>query len=151
MYLIGNRELLSLPKTTFLCSRRIPASAVLKCYDWAIAQRDAGNCIACGSHSQIEKDVFGYLLKGSQPLILVLARGMKKRIPEDEKAQINSGRLLIISPFQESVIRINRRTTLMRNKWMIANAEEVVIGFASAGGQIETLIKQNPKKHFLIL
>jgi hypothetical protein len=30
----GNIELLKLPKTAFLCSRNIPASAVLKCYDW---------------------------------------------------------------------------------------------------------------------
>ena len=36
----GNAELLKLPKTAFLCSRNIPASAVLKCYDWAIEQRD---------------------------------------------------------------------------------------------------------------
>jgi hypothetical protein len=39
----GNSELLKLPKTAFLCSRNIPASAVLKCYDWAIEQRDKGS------------------------------------------------------------------------------------------------------------
>ena len=38
----GNTELLKLPKTAFLCSRNIPASVVLKCYDWAIKQRDNG-------------------------------------------------------------------------------------------------------------
>ncbi len=37
---IGNNELLKLPKTAFLCSRQVPAGAVLKCYDWAIAQRE---------------------------------------------------------------------------------------------------------------
>jgi hypothetical protein len=59
---IGNLEHLKLPKTAFLCSRQIPASAVLKCYDWAIAQREAGNCIISGFHSQIEKDVLHYLV-----------------------------------------------------------------------------------------
>jgi hypothetical protein len=39
--MLGNEELLKLRKTAFLCSRKIPASAVLKCYDWAIAERDA--------------------------------------------------------------------------------------------------------------
>ena len=53
--LLGNEMLLELKKTAFLCSRKIPASTVLKCYDWAIAQREAGNCIISGFHSQIEK------------------------------------------------------------------------------------------------
>lgn len=61
---IGNHDLLQLHKTTFLCSRRIPASVVLKCYDWAIEQREKGNCVISGFHSQLEKDVLHYLLKG---------------------------------------------------------------------------------------
>lgn len=54
---IGNVGLLKIKKTAFLCSRKIPASLVLKCYDWAIAQREAGNCVISGFHSQVEKDV----------------------------------------------------------------------------------------------
>jgi hypothetical protein len=42
---IGNEGLLKLSKTAFLSSRQVPASTVLKCYDWAIAQREAGACI----------------------------------------------------------------------------------------------------------
>ena len=77
---LGNTELLKLRKTAFLCSREIPASVVLKCYDWAIEQRDKGNCIISGFHSKIEKDVFHYLLAGTQPVIMALARGMKEKI-----------------------------------------------------------------------
>ena len=54
---IGNIDLLKLPKTAFLCSRKVPATVVLKCYDWAIEQREEGNCIISGFHSVIEKDV----------------------------------------------------------------------------------------------
>ena len=75
---LGNTELLKLPKTAFLCSRQVPAGVVLKFYDWAIAQREAGRCIISGFHSQLEKDVLHYLLKGTQPIILALARGLKK-------------------------------------------------------------------------
>ena len=57
---IGNKALLELNKTAFLCSRKVPASIVLKCYDWAIQQREDGNCIISGFHSQIEKDVLHY-------------------------------------------------------------------------------------------
>jgi len=48
--LLGNEKLLELEKTAFLCSRKIPASAVLKCYDWAVAQREAGNFVISGFH-----------------------------------------------------------------------------------------------------
>ena len=65
MNLLGNRDLFKITKTAFLCSRKVPASIVLKCYDWAIAQREAGNCGISGFHIQLEKDVFHYLLKGS--------------------------------------------------------------------------------------
>ncbi|MCY7310140.1 MAG: hypothetical protein LH619_05120, partial [Chitinophagaceae bacterium] len=54
---LGNIELVKLHKTAFLCSRKVPASIVLKCYDWAIEQREKGNCIMSGFHSQLEKDV----------------------------------------------------------------------------------------------
>jgi len=80
---IGNVELLKLQKTAFLCSRSIPATAVLRCYDWAIAQREDGNCAISGFHSQLEKDVFHYLLKGNQPIIIALARGLKEKINQN--------------------------------------------------------------------
>lgn len=31
---LGNTDLIMLPKTAFLCSRQVPASVVLKCYEW---------------------------------------------------------------------------------------------------------------------
>lgn len=82
---LGDMELLKLRKTAFLCSRRIPASVVLKCYDWAIEQRESGNCVISGFHSILEKDVFHYLLAGTQPVIMVLARGMKAIIDPELK------------------------------------------------------------------
>jgi hypothetical protein len=36
----GNTELLNFSKTAFLCSRKIPASVVLNCYNWAIVNRE---------------------------------------------------------------------------------------------------------------
>jgi hypothetical protein len=60
---IGNKKILNLHKTAFLCSRKIPADIILKSYDWAIEQRDKGICIISGFHSKIEKDVFQYLYK----------------------------------------------------------------------------------------
>ena len=143
----GNTELLKLSKTAFLCSRNIPASAVLKCYDWAIEQRDKGNCVISGFHSKIEKDVFHYLLAGTQPVIMVLARGMKKKLKPELKAAVDAGRLLMVTPFVENVKRVSVATAKKRNRFMIELADNVVIGFASKSGNLERLISElNGKK-----
>ena len=136
----GNIELLKLPKTAFLCSRNIPASVVLKCYDWAIEQRDKGNCIISGFHSKIEKDVFHYLLAGTQPVIMVLARGMKEKIKPELKVAIAAGRLLLITPFENSVKRITAETAEQRNRFMIEISDDIVIGYTSKGGMLDSMI-----------
>ena len=136
---LGNIDLLKLHKIAFLCSRKIPASAVLKCYDWAIAQREKGNRIISGFHSTIEKDVFHYLLAGTQPVIIALARGMKEKIEPGLRTAVNSGRLLMITPFAENVKYVSAKTAEKRNRFMIELADEIVIGYASKGGMLERL------------
>lgn len=142
---IGNVELLKQEKTAFLCSRKIPAGIVLKCYDWAIAQRDKGNCIISGFHSKIEKDVLHYLLKGQQPIIIAMARGLKKRIEPEFISELDKGRLLIVTPFEKEIKRITTETAMIRNQLMIDLAENVAIGFISKGGNLEKLLKQIKK------
>lgn len=137
---LGNTKLLKLHKTAFLCSREIPASVVLKCYDWAIAQRDQGNCVISGFHSKIEKDVFHYLLAGKQPVIMALARGMKEKIDTDLKAAVDAERLLIVTPFENNVKRVTEETAELRNRFMIELADEIVVGYASKSGMLEKLI-----------
>jgi hypothetical protein len=79
---LGNIKLLECEKAAFLCSSRYTSEAVLKSYDWALEQRKAGKCVISGFHSPLEKDVLDILLKGTQPVILALARGIgtKSRI-----------------------------------------------------------------------
>jgi len=143
---IGNIELLKLQKKAFLCSRSIPASAVLKCYDWAIEQREAGNCILSGFHSQLEKDVFHYLLKGNQPIIIALARGLKEKIEPELIKPLEQGRILIISPFDKTVKRVTEQTSEIRNKIMIELADNITVGYASEGGKLESLLKTTEKE-----
>ena len=142
MKTFGNNEILELNKTAFLCSQKCPAEIVLRSYDWAKEQREKGNCIVCGNHSQIEKDVFEILLKGKQSLILVLARGMKTRWePEIEKA-VKENRLLVISPFERETKRVTRETAEIRNKKIIEISDKIVLGYKSKNGQLEKLIKR---------
>jgi hypothetical protein len=76
---VGNAAIFDLPKTAFLCSRSVPASTVLKAYDWAAQMRKEERCVIGGFHSAIEQDVFRLLLRGEQPVIMALARGMKQQ------------------------------------------------------------------------
>jgi len=139
----GNEKLLDLHKIAFLCSRKCPAHIVLKSYDWAIEQREKGNCIISGFHSKIEKDVLRFLLKGNQPIILALARGLKERYSPEIKSAIDDGRLLIISPFDKSVIRPTSKSALQRNELMTELADEIFIAYAMQSGNIEKLVKKN--------
>lgn len=147
---IGNNDLLRSKKIAFLCSRKISSQAVLKCYDWAIQQRESGNCVISGFHSQIEKDVFHYLAKGDQPIILALPRGLKKRWEPEIKELLKTDRFLIISPFEESVTRITQKTASIRNQMMIELADEVVVGYMDPGGGLYELLNTSDKSISLL-
>lgn len=138
----GNCEIIRQHKIAFLCSRKIPAGIVLKCYDWAIAQREAGNCVISGFHSTIEKDVLHYLLKGTQPIILALARGLKKKVDTELEKALSDKRLLIITPYNQSVTRVSEKTSFQRNQMMTELADSITVGFASSQGNLEKLVTQ---------
>ncbi len=142
----GNCEIIRQHKTAFLCSRKIPAGIVLKCYDWAIAQREARNCVISGFHSTIEQDVLHYLLKGTQPIILALARGLKKKVDTDFQKALADNRLLIVTPFDTTNTRVSEKTAFSRNKMMIELADSITVGFASQSGSLEKLIVQADKQ-----
>lgn len=138
---LGNTEILKQHKVAFMCSRKVPAGAVLKCYDWAIEQREKGVCVISGFHSQIEKDVLHYLLKGTQPIILALARGIKQKVETEFQRPIQQGRLLIVTPFAKEVKRVTAQSAVVRNKMMIELADSITVGYASEGGQLIKLLR----------
>jgi predicted Rossmann fold nucleotide-binding protein DprA/Smf involved in DNA uptake len=145
MQTLGNTELLELDKVAFLCSRKISASVVLKCYDWALEQRQKGVCVISGFHSQIEKDVLHYLLKGTQPIIVALARGLKEKLESEFEKALQQNRLLIISPFEKNVKRVTKQTAKKRNELMIQLADSITVGYASTGGNLEKLLRETNK------
>ena len=146
----GNIEILQLNKTAFLCSRKIPASIVLKCYDWAIEQREAGNCIISGFHSQIERDVFHYLIKGRQPIIIAMARGIPDKLPEILKKSVDDGRILLISPFNKDIKKVTVENATIRNKLMIDITDKVTVGYADPKGKLSQILL-NTNKNIIYL
>lgn len=140
LHFLGNESILNEYKVGFLCSRRIPSDIILKTYDWAIAQRDKGICVVSGFHSKIEKDVFHYLLKGEQSMILVLARSIYKKIPEILDKEIIKGRLLIISPFRSNDKRASMNLCIKRNKYIVDLSNELFIPFVAVDGVLSRII-----------
>jgi predicted Rossmann fold nucleotide-binding protein DprA/Smf involved in DNA uptake len=142
MEYFGSKEILNNYKIGFLCSRKVSPDIILKTYDWATKQRDEGKCIISGFHSKIEQDVFHFLLKGTQPIIMVLARGMKTRWEKEIMDEVNKKRLLIISPFSNSVKRPTEKTALKRNNYIISIADEMYIPYSQKDGNLEKLQSQ---------
>jgi hypothetical protein len=118
---LGNKELLSIPKTAFLAASTIPPDMVLRCYDWASCQHDG--CVMSGFSSKLEQDVLHFLLKAKCPVIMILARRMYRSIPEELKAPMEQGRLLIISTC--NAVRQSKATASARNKYICEMADQI--------------------------
>ena len=121
---LGNQELLKLKKTAFLASNTISSETVLRCYDWATEMRNRGECVVSGFSSKLEQDVLHFLLKGCQPIIVVLARRMYKVIPDELKEALAQNRLLIIST--TSAIRQSKVTAMTRNRYVCEMADRIL-------------------------
>lgn len=121
MEYLGNKELLNLPKTAFLASSTIPPDMVLKCYDWAASKHEG--CIVSGFSSKLEKDVLHFLIKGKQPVIVVLARQLYKQIPQELQPLLDENRLLIISV--SNSVRQSKATALARNRYICELADHI--------------------------
>lgn len=121
---LGNQELLKLQKTAFLASGNIASEEVLRVYDWATEMRSRGECVISGFNSKLEQDVLHFLLKGSQPIILVLARRMYKVIPKELQKALTQNRLLIVSVSNSA--RQSKDTAMMRNRWICEMADRIL-------------------------
>lgn len=144
---LGNDNIIRLDKTAFLCSRRVPASIVLKSFDWAREMCRIQRCVISGNHSQIEKDVFHFLLKGKQPLILALARGLKQRIEPELEVALSNNRFVIVTPFAKTIKRVTEETASKRNSMMAEMADELFVAYAQPGGIVEQLVLRELKNN----
>jgi len=74
-----------------------------------------------------------------------LARGLKEKLGPEFKKPLEQGRLLIITPFENTVKRITIETAETRNKLMINLADSITVGYVTEGGQLDTLLKSIQK------
>ena len=141
LQLLGNLLILELPKTAYFCSERFQPQAVLSSYDWAKRMREENRCVISGFQSRIETDVLEILLRGTSPVILVLARSIYKKIPLQYRSAVDAGNMLIVSPFPAGFCRADNKTAYKRNCWIMQNADKVIIGSMTPGGMLERAVK----------
>lgn len=123
---LGDRTLLDLPKTAFLASGTVPPELVLRCYDWAQRMgRAGGGCVVSGFSSHVEERVLRLLLRGTQPIVVVLARRMYRRVPPEWQPHVDSGRMLIVAASASA--RQSRATAQARNRYVCQLADRIVI------------------------
>ena len=123
---LGNKELLNMRKIGYLASRKISTLSVLPALDWALQMsKQTDVAIISGFHSRMERDVLKVLLQGKCGIILILARGMYRQLPQQYEEAMQQGRLLIISYEKDSVTRVSEATAHKRNDHVRKLADEM--------------------------
>lgn len=138
----GNSALLGVPKTALFCSARCPGSAILPAYDQAVRWRDAGRCVVGGFHSPVEKECLRILLRGTQPVIVCPARSLPQRVPPEWRLDLATGRLLVVSAFQEGEDRVTVELAARRNQFVADLADALWFAHISPGGQLDQLAQR---------
>src|SRR5581483_1721498 len=117
----GTVEIFETRKVGLFCSVRCSGDAILGAYDSARKFRDDGVTAVSGFHSPVEKECLRILLRGRQPVIICLARAFGKiRLPSDWRRALESGRLLLLSPFEKHPLRPDKNSTAYRNDCVAA-------------------------------
>ena len=142
LWAIGSPEILGEKKIGLFCSVRCPGDAILGAYDSARKLRDESVTVVSGFHSPVEKECLRILLRGKQPIIICLARALEKiRLPADWRSAVETGRLLLVSPFEKRPRRPTIDSAQRRNEIVAALSDEVLIIHAELGGSIERISK----------
>lgn len=140
---IGNLDILRSPLLGFFCSVKCPGNIILKTYDLARTLRGGSRGIIGGFHSPMEREFLLLLLRGTVQVIVCPARSIEKmRIPTEWRKPLAEGRLLVLSPFEESQRRMTAELAEMRNDFVAALADEVFIAYATPGGRTEAFARK---------
>lgn len=146
---IGDAELLRTDTLGLLCSIRCTGDLILKTYDIARLLGPAGPTIVSGFHSPMERQCLDLFLARHTPVIMCPARSIDRmRIPSAWRIPIAEGRMLILTPFNGSFRRPSAHSAEVRNRFVVALADRVLIPHATAGGKtarLATLVREQGK------
>ena len=124
------------PLTAFFASRTCPGSAIRAAMDWAVAEAREGRTIISGFHSPLERSVLEVLLIARSKAVIALARDVgKARLPSAWRQAALIGAVAIAS-VEPNVQRLTEDLASLRNDWVAALADNLVIAHAEPGGTL---------------
>ena len=136
VWTIGEPSILSRPLVAVVCSTRIPPDLVLPALDCIRELRKTGTCLVGGFQSPLERAAYDLALLGDSPIALCPARSLDRFRPtRAERAALDDGRLLIVSPFRSR--RTDAASAERRNRMVVALSARVLILHARAGSRAE--------------
>jgi predicted Rossmann fold nucleotide-binding protein DprA/Smf involved in DNA uptake len=107
-------------------------------YDLARALRDRGVTVIGGFHTPMEKECLALLLRGSQPVVVCPARSIERmRPPADWRRPLFEGQLLLLSPFAAKDRRATAEMAILRNRFVAALADAIVVAYAAPDSKTE--------------
>jgi predicted Rossmann fold nucleotide-binding protein DprA/Smf involved in DNA uptake len=140
---IGNADILHNKALAVFCSNKCPGNIILKTYDLMRQIRDNGITVISGFHSAIERECLDILLNGRQPIIICPARSIEgMRIKAEYKKPLEDGRLVVLSPFTEKEKRISSGRALIRNQFVTAMADAILIPYAAPKSKTECFCRE---------
>jgi len=134
---LGNLEILQRKTLALFCSVRCPGKLIAQTYDLAHKLRHAGVTVIGGFHSPMERQCLATLLRSPHPVILCPARALPKRVHAEFRVPLEEGRLLILSPFAESINRADGETASQRNRFVAALADQIFAASAAPNSNTE--------------
>ena len=109
-------------------------------------------CVVGGFQSALERDVVKLLLpEGGPPIVMVLARGMWRSVPTEYREAINAGRMLVVSPFSQGVVRVSKETAEKRNAFVLDHCAEAVFASLDPNGSLARLVAARPNLRYQVL
>ena len=135
---LGNLDLLKHKPLALFCSVKCPGNLILQTYGLAQSLRQAGVTVIGGFHSPMERECLTILLRGTQPVIVCLGRRLEgMRMPANYRQPLETGRLLLVSPFNGKDRRVTEETALLRNRFVGALADAIFVAHAEPQSKTE--------------
>ena len=136
----GNVAVLDQPLDALLCSNACPGAKIIEAMDLAQRWRAENRAVVSGFHTAVEKECLRIFLRGPQPLVICPARGIDPfQLPGDWESKFKRAELLIISPFESSIRRPTKKTSEIRNRFVLHLATNCHIIHAAPGGLLSRL------------
>lgn len=114
--------------------------------NWGLFKRNpfSGEAILSGFLSPMERRVFRAGLTAGKPMIWVKPWGLGELLPDTLRRAVTAGRLLILSPFDDSIDAPSAKRAIWCNEYVVAHSDRVVIAHLNPDGILACILSEAP-------